>query len=133
MRHRAVLLACALGALPALAEELRPAPDHFVQTAFATTTAQALALACPTLSFEILRAAQESGRVMGLLAQEGFDPERLSEQMIDPAPRFAELRAAFLEKHGLADGAPAEAVCAAGRAEIAEGSAIGGYLVEVGG
>ena len=36
-----------------------------------------------------------------------------------------------MAKHDLADGAAQEAVCASARAEMAEGTQIGSYLVEV--
>jgi hypothetical protein len=45
---------------------------------------------------------------------------------------LAAARQAFLDRHGLAEGAPPAAACAAGRAEIAAESAIGGLLIEVG-
>ena len=38
---------------------------------------------------------------------------------------------AFMEKHGLTDGATETTVCAAGRREITEGTEIGALLLEV--
>lgn len=127
--RRAIALAV-LVAGPALAEP-RPAPDAFIEVTFATTTAQALAQACPTLSFALLKASRASGEVMAALEADGFTLDALADEMIDPAPRFETARRAFLERHDLVDGAASDAVCRAGLAEIADATQIGDFLTEV--
>ncbi|WP_179378462.1 DUF5333 family protein [Jannaschia marina] len=121
-------------ALPAAAQETAakvPAPDYFVASAMATSTAQILAVNCATLSINPGAMSAETGRVLDRLGEDGFTAENLVERMEDPADRIAVLQDAFLAKHDLADGAGAEAVCAAGLREISEGSEIGALLLEV--
>ena len=126
---RAALLIL-LGA-PAAAQGTVPAPDYFVEGVYASATAQAVALACPGLSVDLHAAARLSDDILARLSADGFDPENLLTRMADPAPAIAALQDAFLARHGLADGAASEVACAAGAAEIAEDSAVGGLLVEV--
>ncbi|WP_068115044.1 DUF5333 family protein [Tropicimonas marinistellae] len=119
-------------AFGAAAQEPQPAPGYFLETIVATTTAQNLALACPYLSFDIFRASTVSDDVLARLADDGFDAKNLEATMADPADEIRRMQQAFLVKHGLPrDGADFEAVCAAGLAEIAEGTAIGGFLTEI--
>ncbi|UWQ22835.1 DUF5333 domain-containing protein [Jannaschia sp. W003] len=122
-------LALILAAAPAHAAE--PAPGYFVDAVFETTTAQALARGCAALSVDPIAAARVTEDVLGRLTADGFTPETLAERMDDPADAIAERQAAFLARHELADGAPEAAVCAAGRAEIAEATPLGALLVEV--
>ena len=126
---RAALLVL-LGA-PVAAQETVPAPVYFVEGVFASATAQAVALACPTLSVDPRAAAALSGGILARLTEDGFDPDNLLQRMEDPAPAIAALQDAFLARHGLAEGAASELACAAGEAEIAEESAVGDLLVEV--
>ncbi|TFL20227.1 DUF5333 family protein [Jannaschia formosa] len=128
MRLAAILL---LTALPAAAQELRPIPGYFVEAAMQTSTANVLAVHCGRLSVDPVAAAQLSDRVLSRLNEEGITPRILAEETEDPTAAIAALQDAFVAKHGLADGAPEEAVCAAGLAEIAEGTGIGALLVEV--
>lgn len=120
----------ALG-LPAWAEDPRPSPQYFVDTAFETSTAQALALSCATLSVDLGAMARRTEGTLQQLTDDGFTPDNLSARMADPTDAIAALQTAFMAKHGLADGAPETAVCAAGRAEIAEGTPVGALLLEV--
>ncbi|MEM7488733.1 MAG: DUF5333 family protein [Pseudomonadota bacterium] len=125
-----VLALCMAVAAPAAADPL-PAPDYFVASAFETSTAQAIALSCSNLSVDPAAVARHSDDVMTALAADGFTAENVSERMADPSGAIATLQAAFLARHDLAEGAPEEAVCAAGRREMAEGSALGALLTEV--
>ena len=129
MRALATLLATTVAA----SAEQVPAPDYFVATVVETSTAQQLALSCPTLSIDPVKAARRTEDVLTRLSEDGFTPENLETRMADPAEAIAALQNAFLAKHQLADGASTEAVCAAGKAEIAEDSAIGALLLEVDG
>lgn len=113
------------------AAELRPAPDYFVDVTFATTTAQALAQACPTLSFALLAASRASNTVMQQLEADGFNLDMLFDEMLDPTLQFETRRARFLERHDLTDRASPEAACRAGETELDEGTGIGAYLVRV--
>ena len=126
----AVLAALAL-ALPAVAQDRVPAPRYFVETAMETSTAQVLAVNCPTLSIDPVAMARRSEVALKRLTDDGFTPENLMERMEDPSAEIAVLQDAFVAKHGLSDGADQNTVCAAGKAEIAEGSAIGALLLEV--
>lgn len=116
---------------PAIAQEKVPAPDFFITSAMATSTAQILAVNCPTLSINPGAMSAETRGVLERLEQAGFTPENLVARMQDPADRIALLQDAFLTKHDLADGADVDAVCAAGLREISEGSVIGALLLEV--
>ncbi|PRY21514.1 hypothetical protein CLV78_109127 [Aliiruegeria haliotis] len=128
----ATSLALVVAAGTASAQDKQPAPGYFIDTIVATTTAQNIALACPTLSFELLRASRVSGKVLEQLAKDGFDEANLEATMEDPAERIRAAQTAFLDKHDLPkQGAEFEAVCAAGLAEIAEGTEIGLYLLEI--
>lgn len=118
-------------ALPAAAQEQVPAPEYFVTSAMATSTAQILAVNCPTLSINPGAMTTESAGVLERLERDGFTAETLVERMENPADRIAVLQEAFLAKHDLAEGATAETVCAAGLREISEGTVIGALLLEV--
>ena len=127
----ALLAAVAATAVPAAAQERVPAPAYFVASTFAVSTAQAVARACPALSVDPVAAAGATGDVLVRLEADGFTPDNLETRMADPTDAIAARQRAFLDRHDLADGAPAGRVCAAGRAEIAEGSDVGALLVEV--
>ena len=124
------MVACLL-AVPATAQELRPAPDYFVEAAMWMTTANILAVNCRTLSVDSAAAAQLSGEVLDRLTQDGFSPQTLPQEMEDPSGAIAVLQDAFVARHGLTDGASQEAVCDAGLAEIGEATGIGALLLEV--
>jgi hypothetical protein len=118
-------------AAPTSAQEARPAPDYFVEAAMATSTANALAIGCPTLSIDPALAVEVTSTAIERLRRDGFDPRALADEMRDPSAEIAALQDAFRAKHRLADGAPEDAICAAGLAEIAEGTGVGVLLVEV--
>jgi hypothetical protein len=129
---RAALIFLALAA-PAVAQTPRPAPAYFVDAAHDLTAANALAVSCSAISVNPVATAARSQDVMDRLAADGFDVGApLAGQMADPVEVFAERRADLLERHGLNDAAPEDAVCAAARAEIAGGTGIGALLLEVG-
>lgn len=115
----------------AAAQASRPAPDYFVTGAFETSTAQILALSCPSLSVDLGAMARRSGEVLDRLTADGFTPRTLESDMSDPAPAIAALQDAFRTRRGLPDGASEAEVCAAGAAEIAEGTGIGALLLEL--
>ncbi|CTQ49634.1 DUF5333 family protein [Jannaschia donghaensis] len=125
------LAALVLIAAPAAAQDRRPAPEIFVTSAMATSTAQILAVNCPVLSINPGAMRTETDRVLDALDADGFTPETMTDAMEDPSDRIAVLQDAFLAKHDLADGATSDAVCAAGLREISEGTAIGALLLEV--
>lgn len=120
----------ALLAAPAAAETV-PAPAYFAEGVFASSTAEALARACPTLTMDPIRAARMSEEVLRRLARDGFDPANLLTRMDDPAPAIAALQDAFLARHGLADDTSPRAACAAGHATMEEGTPVGALLREV--
>ena len=128
MRAAALLLALTL---PAGAQELRPVPDYFVETAMWTSTANILAVICNGLSIDLPAAARLSQETLDRLTEDGFTPRLLAEEMEDPADAIEVLQSAFLAKHDLARGASEAEGCAAGRREIAEGTEIGALLLEV--
>lgn len=125
----------AMAVLPpvvALADDLRPAPDYFVDAMTAITTAENIATACPSLVFDATGAADVTTNVLGRLAEDGFDAKNLSAGMADPGDAVRSAQAAFRERHGLSrDGNAFVAICEAGLAEIAEGSQIGAFLAEI--
>lgn len=125
------IAALALIASPAFAQEAVPAPEFFIVSAMATSTAQILAVNCPTLSINPGAMTAEASGVLERLEQAGFTAENLVERMEDPADRIAVLQDAFLAKHDLSGGASSETVCAAGLREISEGTVIGALLLEV--
>jgi hypothetical protein len=125
-----VLLAAAAG--PVAAQQVA-APDYFVASAFETSTAQALARSCTTLSIDPVAMAAHTDDVLARLDADGLAPDTLLDRMEDPSKAIATLQAEFVERHGLSDGAPEAAVCAAGRDEIERGSALGDLLTEVDG
>ena len=119
-----------LAAAPAMAEPI-PAPDYFVEAAFLTSTAQVLALNCASLSVDPVVMARLTEDAMTRLTEDGFTPENLADRMADPSAAIAKRQTEFTTTHGLSDGAPEAAVCAAGRAEIAEDTPLGKLLLEV--
>ena len=72
-----------------------------------------------------------SGAVLTQLEADGFDVNAADMGMLDASADIQARQEAFVAKHGLAEGASTEAVCAAARAEMADGTDIGTYLVEV--
>lgn len=127
---RAAIIACALCATPAWAD-LRPAPGYFLDAIVATSTAQQLALSCPEVSIDPVIIGKASGAVLTQLEADGFDVNAADMGMLDASADIQARQEAFVAKHGLAEGASTEAVCAAARAEMADGTDIGTYLVEV--
>lgn len=119
-------------AAPAAAQETVPAPDYFVETAMDTSTAQIVAVNCPTLSIDPVAMSQRTEATIAALEADGFTPENLATRMEDPSEAIGVLQNAFRARHGLSDDVTEAAVCAAGKREIAEGTALGELLVEVG-
>ena len=97
----------------------------------ATSTAQQLARACPEISIDPDVVSRASGEILVRLEEDGFDTSTGELGMEDASADILARQEAFLAKHDLADGASPELVCAAARVEMAEGTQIGGYLVEV--
>lgn len=127
IRAAAILAICASVAQAAD----RPAPAYFVDAVMATTTAKQLALACPQISINPVVVSGDAEVVMDQLSTDGFDTALESLGMVDPSQDIAAMQIAFMDKHKLAEGAATETVCTAAKAEIAEGSRIGTYLLEV--
>ncbi len=128
---RATVISCALCASPAWAE-LRPAPGYFLDAIVATSTAQQLALSCPGVSIDPVAVSRGTDDVLIRLETDGFDVNSDDMGMLDASTEIQERQDAFLTKHALSNGAEADDVCAAARVEMAEGTQIGTYLMEVG-
>ena len=128
MKHLTFAVALSLAPGMASAEDLRPAPEYYVETLFALTMAEALATSCSTMGMDLLAAGAATGELQDKLEADGFDRDQPFAQMIDPAPALRALQEAFLEKHpDLA--APDEAqVCAVARAELEQETRVGRYL-----
>jgi hypothetical protein len=108
----------------------RPAPEYYLEALIDTTTAQQLALSCPTLSVDLAAMAEASGVVINRLEVDGFTMTAEQTGMTDSADALAARQDAFVAKHGLDTPSP-DLVCAAGKAEIAEGTKMGSFLIEV--
>lgn len=122
--------------MPAAAQETDarvPPPEGYIETTVDLMAAQALARACPTLSVNPIAAQRRSEEVVERLTEAGIDADNISTRMEDPTEAIVAGRDAFLERTGLADGAPPEAACAAGQGEVEAGTGVGGLLVELGG
>lgn len=119
-------------ATSAVSASERPAPEYYLDALIDTTTAQQLALACPTLSVNLPRVAQATGDVIARLEEDGFTMTAEQTGMEDATDALASRQDAFVTKYGLQNPS-ADAVCAAGRAEIQEGTVMGSYLIEVSG
>lgn len=111
--------------------ELREMPDYFVDALVATSAAQALALSCPDISVNPVAAVQASDKLLIQLQKDGVDVSDPTSSFLPGEEKLAAAQADFMKKHDL-DGAGQEAVCAAGRSEIAESTAVGALLVEEG-
>lgn len=114
------------------AQDRPVAPDYYINGVFATSMAQQIALACPTLSVNPATSSTLSGNVLGRLEEDGFDITQLDfdtqvgQQALDQ--RIAE----FAERTGLQSGALTATVCLAGRREIEAQTDVGRLLLEVG-
>jgi hypothetical protein len=130
---RGLVLPAALAALaaPVAAQDRPAAPEWFVGRLVDASMAQAIAGACPTLSVDPLGASTWSQLTLGRLEREGFDPTSPLEGMADPTAALGARQGEVAARLGLADGASPREACAAGRAEIAAGSELGGLLTEV--
>lgn len=98
----------------------------------ASTTAQALALACATISVNPVALQAVTTDILQRLEADGFDVSRSEAGMLPSTEAFDARQQEFLTKHGLSDTATPDAACAAAEAEMAEGSAIGTLLLTVG-
>ena len=117
-------------AAPVTAQELRPAPDYFVNTVFGLTVAQALARSCSTVTLNPVAAQQASEALLIRLEEDGFDMTAPHEQMSGAQEAMDAARDAFMTRHGLVQ--PDETqVCAAATNEIAEATAVGLMLLEM--
>jgi len=130
-RAAIITLGLILVSAPAATQELRPAPEYYVDAIVAVTAAQSLARSCSTVSVDPVRMSRESERVLERLAEDGFDPSSPDPSMIDPSAEINARLVALFEGHGLASGATEAEVCAAASAELASGSAVADLLVEV--
>lgn len=129
VKFGSITAAALLAAAPVMADT-RPMPDYFVSALVATSAAQALALSCNELSVDPVAVVKASEVLLTKLEADGFDPTDPSAQMESGEARLTEAQKAFMDKHQL-EGASGEAVCAAGRSEISQGTEIGTMLVEV--
>lgn len=107
-----------------------PAPEYYLDALINTTTAQQLALGCPTLSVNLPQIAKATGEVIARLDEDGFTMTAEQTGMTDAAEELAVRQDAFVAKHGL-ETPSQKAVCAAGVAEIAANTVMGSYLIEV--
>lgn len=123
-------VAAVFAAGPAMAE-LREMPDYFVAALVSTSAAQAVALSCPTISVNPVAAVQASQVLLDQLEADGVDVSDPAADFLPGDDKLAAAQSAFMDKHQL-EGANADAVCDAGRAEIAEATAIGALLLEEG-
>lgn len=129
-----IALALLLSTGPAPAQELRPAPDYLVEAIVAITIAEHVAGACPELRFDSDRASETTVEVLGQLSAEGVDIDDPASTIRDYDEAVRAAQDAFRAKHGLGtDWGGVEAACAAGRAEIAAASPVGGFLVDIAG
>lgn len=129
-RGAPALIAAALPAWgPLAAQELRPAPDYYVEALFSLTLAEAIASTCGGLGMDLFAAQTRTMELSEQLAADGFDAREPFSQMIDPAPQIRALQAEFLARYPL-QGADEAAVCAAGRSEIQQDTVIGKLLVD---
>ncbi len=115
---------------PLAADELRPAPDYYVDALFTLTMAEALATSCTAIGMDLLAAGATTTELREKLSADGFDGDQAFSQMIDPGPAMREMQAAFLEKHPGLNAPSEEIVCAVAVQEIAEETRIGGFLFE---
>ena len=107
----------------------RRAPEYFVRTAMATTTAERVAELCPSLGFDAAAAEARSNEILARLAEDGFDTDNLAQSMADPGDQVRALQNAFIGRHGLVRmGSSDRLVCDAGLAEINDGSEMGSFL-----
>ena len=123
-----VITAMALAALPASAQDLRPAPDYYIDALFSLTMAEALAQSCSTMGMDLLAAGAATTELQEKLIADGFDAEEPFAQMIDPAPVLRDLQTAFLIKHPDLNTPDEAKVCAAAQVELEEATTIGRFL-----
>lgn len=114
---------------PALADELRPAPDYYTDAVFAVTMAEALAKGCGTVGVNFAAISEQMTALETRLSEDGFDTATPFNQMEDPSAIFDAMGRAFLTKYPI-EGQSAEAVCGAASAEIAAETLIGSLLLE---
>ena len=122
-----VALIIALSAGAALAED-REAPAYYLDEIVAVTTAQRLADFCADVDFAIERAVENSGLLIERLEADGFDTGTATLGMKPSGAEILKRQDAFMAKHDMSLDDPA---CRAAKIEIAEKTAIGGYLKEV--
>lgn len=127
---RAILISLTAVAGTAQAEDLREAPEYFIETVFAVSLSGALARACPSLSVDPAAVNRASLALDEKLAADGFPADDPVSGMTGAQAKMDARQDAFMTTYPLI-GASTDEVCAAGRAEMAAGSVLGGLLVEV--
>lgn len=119
-------------AQPLCAQDLRVAPDYYIDGVFAASMAQQIALACPTLSVNPVATSTLSSGVLARLESEGYDITNLDFDVRAGQQALDQRVTAFGERTGLQSGALTETVCLAGQREIKAGSDVGKLLLTVG-
>ena len=125
----AIASVCMIGANAVSAAD-RPAPAYYLEALIDTTTAQQLALSCPSLSVDLAVMAEATGVVINRLEADGFTMTAEQTGMLSSEDALTARQQVFVAKHGLETPTP-DLVCAAGKAEIAEGTVMGSFLIEV--
>ena len=125
-RGVAISLSCFM-AMPSFAQDLRPAPEYFLNTMFAVPMAENLAAFCPTASLNYAVISVAHDEVMKRLTSDGFQTEDPFSEMQDTQPAMDAKLAEFMERHQLA-GADQKMVCLAAANESAAGTMVGRLL-----
>lgn len=113
------------------AQDLKPAPDYYLDAVVAFTAAETLARSCRTVSVDPVALTNESERILKRLADDGFDTTRPDAGMVDPSEELNSRLVALMTDYGLKNGSEEDEVCAAAREVMAESGQISGFLLEV--
>ncbi|MEM6727754.1 MAG: DUF5333 family protein [Pseudomonadota bacterium] len=125
MRSTLLLTLGFLGA-PALAET--PAPDYYLDALFAVSTAELLSNFCTGVALDPVLANAALETVLADLATDGIRGDDIL-ALGGVEAGVGARQDAFMARYELAEPSE-ERICAAAQSEIAEGSAIGGFLVQ---
>jgi len=125
-----VVLAGAIVAGGATAQDLRPVPDYFAEAIFSSSMSASLAELCGAVELDNDVIIAERDALLARLTRDGFDPENAMSQMADPTAQVHALQKTFLEKYALENATQAQ-VCTAAISEIDNETLIGSLLREI--
>jgi hypothetical protein len=129
MKLATLILTVALFAMPAMAKQPLNQNQHITDSLVAGRVADVIRQTCPSISAKMITAYNKLEDLKQYAIDQGYTEPEVKAFLKDGAEkaRIKGIAAAYLAKAGAVDG-DVESYCAAGRAEIANGTLAGSLL-----